>query len=147
MCASSTHGTISGILLEMASIAFESQNDSLVVLDGLDECRPGEAEKTLAWFTSRQKETSGNAQGRIRLLCIGQRVYPLQSSLQSAATITMENDLHRKDIELYVRHRASRIRQDFELNLDIESDIISRTTIIAKSKHTRLSYWSQREVC
>ena len=63
---------------KLASVSFESQASTFVVLDGLDECEAGEAEKTISWFRTYQNTINRSDPGQIRLLCIGQRTAVLQ---------------------------------------------------------------------
>lgn len=143
LCSSKDQAGLSTMLEELAEIAFDSQTTSFVVLDGLDECRPGEAEKALSWLVSRQKDTNHMACGRIRLLCIGQRTDVLQNMLSSAADLSLENSSHQEDIERYVKEQACRIKEEFEISTQIEVEIVARVTSAAKSrKLTLFSYHS-----
>jgi hypothetical protein len=121
------------MLEELAEIAFDSQTTSFVILDGLDECRTGEAKKALSWFISRQKGTNHRVGGEIRLLCVGQRIDVLQDMLSSAADISLENASHREDIERYVKEQACSIKEEFEISAQIEAEIVARVTSTAKS--------------
>lgn len=127
------------MLEKLAEIAFDSQITSFVILDGLDECRPGEAEKAISWFISRQADDTHKTCGHIRLLCIGQRNDVLQRMLSSAADISLENVSHHEDIGRYVKEQACSIREDFEISPQTEADIVNRVTSVAKSRNPLLS--------
>jgi hypothetical protein len=134
ICSSKDQAGLSTMLEILADIAFDSQTTSFVVLDGLDECKPGEAEKALSWLISRQKDTNHMACGRIRLLCIGQRTDVLQNMLSSAADISLENVSHQEDIEHYVKEQARSIKEEFEISTQMEAEIVARVTNAAKSR-------------
>lgn len=134
ICASKDQVGVSTMLEQLAEIAFNSKATSLVILDGLDECKPGEAEKVLSWFKSRLQDTKQADHGHIRLLCVGQRVEVLQRMLSSAADIALENASHQGDIEQYVKEQACNIREVFDISSLIEAEIVTRVTNAAKSR-------------
>jgi hypothetical protein len=136
ICSSKDQAGLSTILEQLAEIAFDSQGTSFIILDGLDECKPVEAEKALSWFKSRQRDAMQADLGHIRLLCVGQRTAVLQHMLSSAADISLENASHQGDIERYVKEQACIIREDFEISSQIETDIVTRVTNTAKSRRT-----------
>jgi hypothetical protein len=138
MCSSKDQAGVSTILEELAEVAFDSQATSFFILDGLDECKPGEAEKIISWLTSRQNDTNQEDCGHIRLLCIGQRVDILQRMMSSAADISLENASHHRDIEDYVKEQARNIREEFEISSHVEAEIVMRVTNAAKSR--KLAY-------
>jgi hypothetical protein len=138
MCSSKDQAGMSTILEKLAEIAFDSQTTSYVILDGLDECKPGEAEKAISWFTSRKKDTNQGDCGHIRLVCVGQRVDVLQRMLSSAADISLENASHQEDIKRYVIEQARNIREEFEISTQIEAEIVTRVTNASKSRKTGL---------
>jgi hypothetical protein len=118
----------SKILEEIMEMAFNSQQISYVILDGLDECDPEEAEKALSWFLSHQNAV-GSGNGQIRLLCTGQRTDILQRALSSAASISLDNQKHHeRDIEQYVEEEVIKIREKFNLDSMAQSQIVSRVT-------------------
>ena len=133
-CASLSETGVTTILEKLATIAFESQTRSFVVLDGLDECGVQEAEKTISWFISLLKDTLKPDCGQVRLLCVGQRTEALQRMLVSTKNISLETTSHQTDIADYVRARAQGIRDEFDISSQVESEIITRITKGAKSK-------------
>ena len=135
ICSSKDQAGVTMILEELAGTAFDSKETSFVVLDGLDECLPGEAEKTLSWFQSHLKNSSKAESGHIRLLCVGQRVDVLQRELSLAADISLEqNASHLKDVERYVEEQADALKADFELSSQDETEIVTRVVGGAKGK-------------
>jgi hypothetical protein len=136
ICSSKDQVGLSTILEQLAEIAFDSQGTSFIILDGLDECEPVEAENALSWFKSRQTDAMQADLGHIRLLCVGQRTDVLQRMLSSAVDISLENASHQGDIERYVKEQACTIREDFEIDSQIEAEIVTRVTKAAKSRRT-----------
>ena len=135
ICSSKDQVGLSTMLEKLAEIAFDSQTTSFVILDGLDECRPGEAEKAISWFISRQEDDTHKTYGHIRLLCVGQRNDVLQRMLSSVAKISLENASHQEDIKRYVKEQACSIREEFEISAQIEAEIVERVTSAAKSRN------------
>jgi hypothetical protein len=108
---------IANVVKEAADVAFSSQRISYVVLDGLDECDPSEAEKTISWFASRQQQAPLGNDGHIRLLCLGQQTDLLQRMLSRARDISLDTQQrHKSDIECYVRGKIQSISADFSLD-------------------------------
>jgi hypothetical protein len=141
ICSSKDQAGVTMILEELAGMAFDSKETSFVVLDGLDECLPEEAEKTLSWFQSHLKNSSKADSGHIRLLCVGQRVDVLQRELSSAADITLDqNASHLEDVERYVKEQANALKADFELSSQDETEIVTRVVGGAKSKNSSFVY-------
>ena len=135
-CTSKNQAGMSAMLEELAKDAFHNQKHSFVILDGLDECEPAEAERAISWFISLQKDSEVADSGQVRLLCIGQRVYALERMLTSAVDISLENDMHQEDIKRYVKEQARHIREEFEISSEIEKDIVNRTTDAANSMYS-----------
>jgi hypothetical protein len=135
-CSSISEATMesTGVLKELVGISLKSSNFTFVVLDGLDECGNGEAEKIVSWFTSMLRERPTADSGTFRLLCISQRDGTLDKMLCRAPTISMENDEHKKDIESYARNWSSKIQQKFDITIDQGNDIATRVARQAKGK-------------
>jgi NACHT domain len=138
ICSSKDQAGLSTMLENLAEIAFASQATSFVILDGLDECRTGEAEKALSWLLSHQNHANNGDCGHIRLLCVGQRNHVLQHMLSSAVDISLENAGHQEDVERYVKEQACRIKEEFEISSQVEEQIVTRVTNAAKSRKPAL---------
>ncbi|KAJ0425196.1 hypothetical protein BJY00DRAFT_308523 [Aspergillus carlsbadensis] len=120
------------VVKEAADVAFSSQCISYVVLDGLDECDPSEAEKVISWFTSRQQQAPLGNDGHIRLLCLGQRTELLQRMLSGAQDISLDTQQrHKEDIECYIRGKIHSISANFGLDSDTQNNITSRVSTVA----------------
>jgi hypothetical protein len=124
----------SGVLKELVGISLKSSKSTFVIVDGLDECKKGEAEKVVSWFTSMLREKPTADSGSIRLLFVSQRDGTLDKMLSKASTISLENDEHQKDIESYARYWSSKIRQKFNITIDQENDIATRVGRSAAGK-------------
>ncbi|KAI9666681.1 MAG: hypothetical protein M1821_004617 [Bathelium mastoideum] len=133
VCSTKDRVMMTSMLEELLDVAFDSHNVSFVVLDGLDECTSGEAEKAISWFVSRCEKQGSLDSGQIRLACVGQRVETLQQLLSSAEEICLENKQHQRDIFTYVEGRAHDLKDEFEIDSQTETSIIKRTTDSAKS--------------
>jgi hypothetical protein len=117
---------------EAADDAFSCQRISYVVLDGLDECDPSEAEKVISWFTSRQRQAPLGNDGHIRLLCLGQRTDLLQRMLSGAQDISLDTQQrHKEDIECYIRGKIQSISADFSLDPNTQNNIVSKVSTVA----------------
>ncbi|KAL2841782.1 hypothetical protein BJX68DRAFT_270965 [Aspergillus pseudodeflectus] len=117
---------------EAADIAFSSQSISCVLLDGLDECDPSEAEKVISWFTSRQQQAPLGNDGHIRLLCLGQRTDLLQRMLSGARDISLDTQQrHKEDIKCYIRGKIQSISADFGLDPNTQNNIVSKVSTVA----------------
>lgn len=133
-CCTRDKTSVSAILEELAEIAFNSQPTIFIVLDGLDECEPEEVENILNWFTLYQNDLSSQAKSHLRLLCVGQRTDIIQRLLSRASLICLENPDHQNDILNFVKHQAHRLRNEFDLESEVEGAIVRRVANTAKSK-------------
>ena len=140
ICSCKDQVGMSLMLEEAAETALDSQAISIIILDGLDECKPGEAEKAISWFTSHQKNTSKSNCGQTRLLCVGQRSDELQNALSLAREISLENIDHQRDVESYVKEQAQNIGKEFEISLEVQTELITRVTNASKSKKSGLFF-------
>ena len=134
MCMSSNRAGVSIMMEKLATVSFESQALSFVVLDGLDECEADEAAKTITWFNVFQNKANLSKQSQIRLLCIGQRTEVLQRTLLSAVNLSLENSSHQQDVHRYIEQKARDIKIRFDLSAEIESDLVTRVAKTANSK-------------
>ena len=139
-CASKDHRSILSILEPLGETAFESQKECFVVIDGLDECPPKEAEKIISWLSSRPGLAGQAACSRLRLLFSGQRTNILLRLLDSAVDISLDAHEHRADVSKYVRGAARRLKDEFELDADTEADIVNNVTARATSKCETMPY-------
>jgi len=109
---------------ELLGLALASQNTTFVVLDGLDECGRDEETEIINWFQSiiLQSNSHGPA-GVIRLLCISQRNGNLDRLLAKAPSVSLENEEHQGDIEVYAAQIAGKIRENFDITTLEERNI------------------------
>jgi len=112
------------------SMALQSQSQSFVIIDGLDECT--EASRVLDWFESimsTQDNTLGDTAFNMRLFISGQRDGILESQMPHYTRIDLETSSgHDQDIEAFAEIMATKIRERFSLNPEIQRDIAVRVT-------------------
>ncbi|KAK2745994.1 hypothetical protein FQN55_005816 [Onygenales sp. PD_40] len=114
------------VLEDAMEFALNSQRHVYIILDGLDECKPKEAAKTIKWLLAYQEASQG-ATGKISLLCLGQRTDELQTLLSSAASIVLDTvGAHGKDIECYVQLMLDRVRSKFKIDSLTSARIMSQ---------------------
>ena len=135
-CSSTNESNLetSGVLKELVEMCLKSSKITFIILDGLDECKKGEAEKIVLWLTSLLEKESIADSGSIRLLCASQRDGTLDKVLSQASTFSLENHEHQKDIESYARQWSFKIRQKFDITVDLENDIATRVASLAAGK-------------
>ena len=138
LCASTSQVKSPSKVEELASVTFQSQASTFVILDGLDECETEEVERIISWFTAMQTKTANPS--HIRLLCVGQRIEVLERMLSSASSISLENTDHQNDVHLYIEKRAREISDEFDLSPQIEANLIARITKSAKGITSLLPY-------
>ncbi|KAK2814069.1 hypothetical protein FQN50_000473 [Emmonsiellopsis sp. PD_5] len=119
-------------LEDAMEVALNSQQQVYIILDGLDECKPKEAAKTIKWLVSYQEASQGGT-GKISLLCLGQRTDELQTLLSSATSIVLDTvGAHGKDIERYAQLMLDRVRSKFKINSEKSAEIM--TQVLSSSK-------------
>ncbi|KAK2782046.1 hypothetical protein FQN53_000222 [Emmonsiellopsis sp. PD_33] len=120
------------VLEDAMEFALNSQRHVYIILDGLDECKPKEAAKTIKWLLAYQEASQG-ATGKISVLCLGQRTDELQTLLSSAASIVLDTvGAHGKDIERYVQLMLDRVRSKFKIDSVKSARIMSQ--VLSSSK-------------
>ncbi|KAI0549688.1 WD40 repeat-like protein [Xylaria curta] len=120
------------VLESLVKTALESYRISYIVLDGLDECAPNEAAKSVGWFLSLIYGGLAGTNVALRVLFCGQRDGTLDKLLSEHPSISLEVSGHVEDICQYCRGFARRIREKFEIPLEMEEDIIQKVTSEAK---------------
>ncbi|KAI1775101.1 hypothetical protein F4818DRAFT_417845 [Hypoxylon cercidicola] len=115
-------------LEKLVKLALESYQISYIVLDGLDECAPGEAAKSVKWFLSLADGGFENNTAVLRVLFCGQRDGVLDKMLANRPSISLETSAHVEDINRYCRDFCQRIREKFDIPPKMEDDIVSRVT-------------------
>ncbi|KAI4866834.1 hypothetical protein F4820DRAFT_457366 [Hypoxylon rubiginosum] len=117
-----------GTLQKLVKLALESYRFSYVILDGLDECAPGEASKSIKWFLSLVDGGFDNTTATLRVLFCGQRDGVLDKMLADRPSISLETSGHVEDINRYCRNLCEQIREKFDIPLEMKEDIVSRVT-------------------
>ncbi|KAI5861652.1 hypothetical protein GGS23DRAFT_576006 [Durotheca rogersii] len=128
---SSIEGTnlrATGTLEKLVKTALENFQITYIVLDGLDECAPNEAEKSVRWFLSLINGGLQETGVALRVLFCGQRDGTLDTLLADQPSISLEKSGHVKDILQYCRDFCRKIREKFDISLEMENDIIQRVT-------------------
>ncbi|KAI1477416.1 hypothetical protein F4774DRAFT_420091 [Daldinia eschscholtzii] len=110
--------TLEGFIKE----AFGSYQTAYIVLDGLDESAPKEAETSVELFLSLVKGFE-NSTTSLRVLFCGQRDGVLDHLLVDEPSITLENTAHNDDIKGYCSHVCERIGKKFGLSHQFQEDI------------------------
>ncbi|KAL9608549.1 MAG: hypothetical protein Q9167_006625 [Letrouitia subvulpina] len=133
ICSSKDQLDVLGVLEKLAETAFESQAGCYVVVDGLDECQPKEAERIISWLLLHNKAIQPADSGHVRLLFVGQRTEILLRMLAPAVAISLDGPEHRADIQEYVEGAASKVKDQFGIDPRIEAQIVVRVTGAATS--------------
>ncbi|KAJ4393682.1 hypothetical protein N0V93_002897 [Gnomoniopsis smithogilvyi] len=112
-----------------------SYKRSLIIIDGLDEAAPGEAEKSLKWLLSLAKGRIDQTKTSIRILFSGQRDGLMDDLLANEPQMALEsNPEHGGDILKYCVHFGTQIRQKFGRGVTptMEEEMIAR--VVGKAK-------------
>ncbi|KAI0907154.1 WD40 repeat-like protein [Ustulina deusta] len=121
------------MLEKLVKKALESYPLSYIVLDGLDECAPNEATKSVNWFLSLTDGGLKGANAVLRVLFCGQRDGNLEMLLADQSSISLETSGHAEDIRQYCRDFCGRIRRKFNIQPEMEEMILFRVTKEAQS--------------
>ncbi|KAL8707590.1 MAG: hypothetical protein Q9220_007431 [cf. Caloplaca sp. 1 TL-2023] len=133
LCISKDRLGVLSQLEYLVGIALESQKGCYVIVDGLDECDPKEAERVVCWLVARQKASEQGNFNQTRLLFVGQRTEMLLRTLTSAVQISLDILEHQADILKYVEEASRKLREEFGLDAQIEAQIVKRVTTAATS--------------
>ncbi|KAI0857460.1 WD40 repeat-like protein [Xylaria cubensis] len=116
------------VLESLVKTALETYRISYIVLDGLDECAPNEAAKSVKWFLSLINGGLTGTNVALRILFCGQRDGTLDKLLSEQPSISLEVSGHVEDIRQYCRGFATRIREKFQIPPEMEEEIIQKVT-------------------
>ncbi|KAI0444886.1 WD40 repeat-like protein [Xylaria telfairii] len=112
----------------LVKTTLESYRISYIVLDGLDECAPNEAEKSVKWFLSLLNGGIAETDKILRVLFCGQRDGTLDKLLANQPSVCLESSRHVEDIRQYCQDFCRRIREKFDIPPAMEEDIILKVT-------------------
>lgn len=122
-------------LESLVRTGFEHFRTCLILIDGLDEAAPGEADKTLKWLLPVAEGSVKSYGTSIRLLISGQRDGILDKELSRQPFIALETvPDHELDIDNYCAQATARIRSKFCISSEMESNIVSQVTLQANGK-------------
>lgn len=99
-----------------------------VMLDGLDECEKKERKKILSWISKASSEQSS---GRVQVFITSQDKPDIRhalSTISRSASISLLEPGHQEDIRTYVSRKAAKRKQQFDMPVDVEQDIIHKVT-------------------
>lgn len=106
-----------------------------IVVDGLDEALPGQADKSLKWLLPTASGRVPGTTTSIRLLLSGRRDGVLDHELSAQPSITLESiSDHGVDIENYCAKIGTDIRSKFSISSEMERKIVSQVTFRACGK-------------
>lgn len=132
----------------LVSKAIEAFQTVFLVLDGLDECADGEAEKTIDWLVSFG---NGSIGCKLRILCAGQRDGVSDRrllSLLSTVSLSLDEEIkHQEDITSYCQAWGKRIQSQFEAEHGLEQDIVARVSAGAKGTLQGFCYETWNAQC
>ncbi|KAI1740463.1 WD40 repeat-like protein [Xylaria scruposa] len=116
------------VLEGLVKAALETYRISYIILDGLDECASNEAAKSVGWFLSLIKGGLMGTNVALRVLFCGQRDGTLDKLLSGQSSVSLETHGHFEDIRQYCQRFAVRIREKFNISLEMEEEIINKVT-------------------
>ena len=115
-------------LMMLLETAFGAIEQLWMVLDGLDECEKKERKKILSWIS---KITSEGSPVRVQVFVTSQDKMDIQQAISSfprCPTISLQEPGHQDDIRTYVSRKAAKRKQQFDLPIEIEQDIVHKVT-------------------
>lgn len=116
--------------------ALETYHRSFIVVDGLDEAAPGEAERSLNWLLSLVNEQIKEPTASIRVLVSGQRDGLLDRRLSNQPAIALElSPEHNTDILKYCQHMSTKIQRSLDIPSAIGDEIVSKVASQADGEH------------
>lgn len=123
-------------LEQLIAKALETYHRSFIVVDGLDEAAPGEAEKSLNWLLSLANGQIKEPTASIRVLFSGQRDGSLDSRLSDQPAIALESSPeHNTDIRKYCEHMSAKIQRSLDIPSTIGDEIVSKVASQANGQH------------
>jgi len=111
-----------------------------VVIDGLDECRPGEKRTIVSWFTNL---SSGLQDDGIKFRCIFSSQSDEETSklFRGVPSIQVDGDGLFRDIRTFCKIECENIKTNFSLS-DSEADLITEQVAKEAKCEWRLPYFA-----
>jgi hypothetical protein len=114
-----------------------------IILDGLDECEPKQAERTLTSLSQLVQECDKLQPGKLRLLIVSQNVSHVKDHLPTEVeSFRLEHADNREDIEAFTRHHTRNLMQKQRLSIDQEETLYRN--LCARSGGELIYHWLQQ---
>ncbi|KAK0627418.1 hypothetical protein B0T14DRAFT_135829 [Immersiella caudata] len=119
----------------LLTATLKSQRMCFIVLDGLDECVQDTSKSRetpgaiVEWFEDCLIPACHTEGANVRLLLSGQRDGVLDQMLKDAPAIGLDDlESHKNDIHLFIKERASKIRERFSMTREGELSILKKVS-------------------
>lgn len=106
-----------------------------IIVDGLDECEPGERKQILDFFVWLVGQCDTDEPGKLRVLFVSQDCSDIKRALHSSTVsriapkiLPLSSTDNERDIRVYVNDWTAKIKQNFELNEE-QADILRDMTV------------------
>ena len=114
-----------------------------LVIDGIDECDPGERKQILDYFNEASNVCDTTHPGKLRILFLSRDEPDIKKALALAATIRFGRTDTLDDMRSYVHHRTADISDKFHLAKEwkeyIELNVLDRSDGITSPFQARIS--------
>ena len=133
MSAEEDHAINVPLLEQLCEMALERQKSCFIVVDGLDEWPPEQAEKIISWLRAQATSARPADSVCLRIFLSGQRTGLLCRLLSSNVDISLDVQEHQSDILNYVKKKAKEVKDRFRLDTATENIIVDSVSAQAKS--------------
>jgi hypothetical protein len=99
---------------KILNVCIQGLSSSYVVIDGLDECKPGEKRRLVSWFTGLARRLKDDGLG-LRCLFSSQRDEETSKLYRGVPVINVESEGLALDIEKFCTMECERVKSKFSL--------------------------------
>lgn len=131
------------VVKQLLEALCEYDTNQFVIIDGLDECEPGERKTIVDFWRAMVEKTATYKPGKLRVLLVSQDVADIRNAIQAsmvAAPLDLLSADTNQDIRRYLETKAPDIQSRFQLG---EAQVHNLVQLIytraeGKSLHSRI---------
>lgn len=128
--------TTSQLTEQLLKLFSEQICKQYIIIDGLDECDPGQRKSLLSILSRIVDECDERDPGKVRLLLVSQDYLDIRRGLPKASVLKLTPEHNKNDIRNYVQQRTRAIELKYNLGSDIVQFI--HDTTLARSEGTSI---------
>lgn len=125
---------------EMLERAIKSLDKVYIIVDGLDECPPGEKKIIASWFQTLVYSISEDDKVHLRCLFLSQDDKETRILFKGLPSVQIRSQDLAGDIKTFCKIEAEKIKNKFSLSDSEKAEIIQKVSLEAKGRYLFIGY-------